>query len=85
MSDCVLLLCWPDFAVEESVHPEFAPPLVAHALQRHLSLRFGAFTGYFWHPQQERFARSAIPMTDGSYRLDMTPDSANYALFAFGA
>jgi glucoamylase len=26
----------------------------------------------------------ATPLDDGSYRLDMTPDSANFALWAFG-
>lgn len=48
------------------------------ALKRHL-----------WNPQARRFARMAIPIADpagpGGYRLDMTHDSANYALFAFGA
>jgi GH15 family glucan-1,4-alpha-glucosidase len=27
----------------------------------------------------------AVPLPNGTYRLDMTSDSANYALFAFGA
>lgn len=44
------------------------------ALKRHL-----------WHPERKRFARLAVPLADGTYRLDMTCDSANYALFAFGA
>lgn len=59
------------------------------ALQKHL-----------WNPEQSRFARMATPIEEpvpegvnGSarparvtgYRLDMTRDSANYALFAFGA
>ncbi|MBL8760151.1 MAG: glycoside hydrolase family 15 protein [Phycisphaerae bacterium] len=44
------------------------------ALRRHL-----------WNDEQQRFARLAQPLPDGSYRLDMTADSANYALFAFGA
>jgi GH15 family glucan-1,4-alpha-glucosidase len=38
-----------------------------------------------WHKERQQFARMAIPLEDGSYRLDMTRDSANYALFAFGA
>jgi len=47
------------------------------ALRRHL-----------WNPEKQRFARMATPLDDsqgGGYRLDMTHDSANYALFAFGA
>jgi GH15 family glucan-1,4-alpha-glucosidase len=44
-----------------------------------------ALKRYFWHPERQRFARMAVPLPDGTYRLDMTADSANYALFAFGA
>jgi len=44
------------------------------ALRRHL-----------WDPERHRFARLARPLPDGGYRLDMTSDSANFALFAFGA
>ncbi len=44
------------------------------ALKRHL-----------WNPQEGRFARMATPLLDGTYRLDMTADSANYAVWAFGA
>lgn len=42
-----------------------------------------AMKKHLWHPGQKRFARLAIPMGDGGYRLDMTADSANYAIFAF--
>jgi glucoamylase len=45
----------------------------------------GAMRRHLWHPERNRFARMATPLDDGTYRLDMTPDSANYALFAFGA
>lgn len=45
----------------------------------------GSLKRHLWHEGLKRFARSATPLEDGSYRLDMTPDSANYALFAFGA
>ncbi|MFG0306918.1 MAG: glycoside hydrolase family 15 protein [Phycisphaerales bacterium JB040] len=45
----------------------------------------GALTRHFWHPEQRAFARMATPQEDGSYRLDMTRDSANFALWAFGA
>ena len=40
---------------------------------------------FLWNPQLKRFARMATPLATGGYRLDMTSDSANYALFAFGA
>ncbi|MCL4221674.1 MAG: glycoside hydrolase family 15 protein [Phycisphaerales bacterium] len=43
----------------------------------------GALRRYLWHEEQQRFARMAIPLEDGTYRLDLTADSANYALFAF--
>lgn len=44
-----------------------------------------ALVRHLWHADRQRFARLAVPLADGSYRLDMTSDSANYALFAFGA
>lgn len=44
-----------------------------------------AMKKHLWHAEQQRFARLAVPQLDGTYRLDMTCDSANYALFAFGA
>lgn len=44
-----------------------------------------ALLRFFWNPDESRFARMAVPLDDGTYRLDMTRDSANYALFAFGA
>lgn len=45
----------------------------------------GALKRHMWHAEQKRFARMAVALADGTYRLDMTPDSANFALFAFGA
>lgn len=45
----------------------------------------GAMMRHLWVPGQQRFARMATPLEDGSYRLDMTTDAANYAVFAFGA
>ncbi|MDF1810143.1 MAG: glycoside hydrolase family 15 protein [Phycisphaerales bacterium] len=45
----------------------------------------GALRRHMWHEERQQFARMAIPLEDGTYRLDMTRDSANYALFAFGA
>lgn len=45
----------------------------------------GALKRHLYNEQAGRFARLAVPSEDGSYRLDMTCDSANFALFAFGA
>lgn len=45
----------------------------------------GALRRHMWHDERQQFARMAIPLEDGTYRLDMTRDSANYALFAFDA
>jgi GH15 family glucan-1,4-alpha-glucosidase len=56
-----------------------------------------ALQKHFWSPEQNRFARMATPIEEPAaggavgetrvtgYRLDMTRDSANYALWAFGA
>jgi len=44
----------------------------------------GALKRHLWHPDHKRFARMGVPLDDGTYRLDMTADSANFALFAFG-
>ncbi|MCA9276157.1 MAG: glycoside hydrolase family 15 protein [Phycisphaerales bacterium] len=45
----------------------------------------GALRRHMWHKERQQFARMAVPLEDGSYRLDMTRDSANFALFAFDA
>jgi GH15 family glucan-1,4-alpha-glucosidase len=44
-----------------------------------------ALRKHLWNPEQKRFARQAFPIvgSPGGYKLDMTSDSANYALFAF--
>ncbi len=51
-----------------------------------------ALLRHLWDVSSSRFARMATPIEDADnegsvtgYRLDMTRDSANYALFAFGA
>lgn len=44
-----------------------------------------AMRRHLYSAEHNRFARMATPLEDGTYRLDMTCDSANYALFAFGA
>jgi GH15 family glucan-1,4-alpha-glucosidase len=36
----------------------------------------------FWNETEGRFARRVVPDEDGTYRLDMTADASNYALFA---
>ncbi|MCP3905548.1 MAG: glycoside hydrolase family 15 protein [Planctomycetes bacterium] len=45
----------------------------------------GALMRHLWVPEQKRFSRLASPLDDGTYRLDMTVDAANYGVFAFGA
>lgn len=49
-----------------------------------------ALTKHLWNPDMNCFARMAIPLEEvgedeSPYRLDMTRDSANFALFAFNA
>ena len=44
----------------------------------------GALKRHLWNPDEGRFARLGVPRDDGTYELDMTPDSANFALFAIG-
>jgi GH15 family glucan-1,4-alpha-glucosidase len=41
-----------------------------------------AMRRHMWNPAERRFARNVVPTKDG-YRLDMTADAANYAIFAF--
>lgn len=43
-----------------------------------------ALRRHMWNTKEKRFARLATVEPDGSYRLDMTPDSANFALWAIG-
>ncbi|HEX2837261.1 MAG TPA: glycoside hydrolase family 15 protein [Phycisphaerales bacterium] len=38
---------------------------------------------HLWNSQEGRFCRLAVPLAGGKYRLDMTCDSANFAMFAF--
>jgi GH15 family glucan-1,4-alpha-glucosidase len=45
----------------------------------------GALMRHMWVEERGRFARMATPLEDGTYRLDMTADAANFGLFAFGA
>lgn len=41
-----------------------------------------ALRRHMWHEGERRFARHVVPEVSNGYRLDMTADSANYALFA---
>ncbi|MEO1583933.1 MAG: glycoside hydrolase family 15 protein [Planctomycetota bacterium] len=43
-----------------------------------------AWIKHFWNEAEGRFARRAVPEEDGTYRLDMTADAANFAHFAIG-
>lgn len=45
----------------------------------------GAMVRHLWSESEGRFARMAVPLDDGSYRLDLTVDAANFGIFAFGA
>lgn len=45
----------------------------------------GAMMRHLWIEEHQRFARTATPLDDGTYRLDMTTDAANCAVFVFGA
>ncbi len=45
----------------------------------------GAMLRHLWVAEQQRFARMATPCDDGTYRLDLTADSANCGVFMFGA
>lgn len=45
----------------------------------------GAMMRHMWNEDQQRFARMVTPLDDGTYRLDMTADASNFAIFAFGA
>ncbi len=42
-----------------------------------------ALRKHLWHEGHGCFARMAVPLADGGYRLDLTADSANFSLFAF--
>jgi len=41
-----------------------------------------AMKTHMWNAEEQRFARNVVPIK-GGYRLDMTADAANYAIFAF--
>lgn len=64
---------------------DFGEPDRAAAFREGADRMRSALKRHLWHPERKRFARLAVPLADGTYRLDMTSDSANYALFAFGA
>jgi GH15 family glucan-1,4-alpha-glucosidase len=57
----------------------------AHAWGEAAARMRAALLRHLWDPAARRFARMATPQEDGGYRLDMTRDWANHALFAFGA
>ncbi|MDX2118930.1 MAG: glycoside hydrolase family 15 protein [Planctomycetota bacterium] len=64
---------------------DFGEPDRAVAFREGAERMKGALKRHMWNPERNRFARMAIPLPDGSYRLDMTSDSANFALFACNA
>ncbi len=42
-----------------------------------------AMRRHLWNPEQNRFARNCRLLPDGTYKLDMTCDAANYSVFEF--
>lgn len=64
---------------------DFGEPDKAAAYREAGERMTAALKRHLHHPEQNRFARMAVPLDDGSYRLDMTADMANFALFAFDA
>src|SRR5690349_17049592 len=77
MSDCVLVLSWPDFAAKTPEDPSLAPALVAQALHRHLSLRYDAHAAYFWAGPPEAAEPAASLFRRWGFRpLDGAPDRA---------
>jgi len=64
---------------------EFGEPDRGAAFREGAHRMRGAMRRHLRHPETGRYARMGVPLGDGSYRLDMTRDSANHALFAFGA
>ncbi len=61
---------------------DFGEPERAVAFREGAERMRGAVRRHLWHPERKCFARMAVPLEDGTYRLDMTRDSANFALFA---
>jgi len=72
------------FAASEFAH-EFGELDRAAAFHEGAERMRGALRRHMWHEERGHFARMAVPLDDGTYRLDLTRDSANFALFAFGA
>lgn len=64
---------------------DFGEPDKAAAYREGAERMRGALKRHMWREDHGRFARMAVPLEDGSYRLDLTADMANFALFAFGA
>jgi len=50
MSACLFLLDWADCCECECGPPHYSPSLLAHAIQRQLSLRHDGHAAWFWHP-----------------------------------
>ncbi|QOJ00224.1 MAG: glycoside hydrolase family 15 protein [Phycisphaeraceae bacterium] len=74
-------------ALEAASHfaADFGEPDREAAFREGAERMRGALKRHMWSEEQGRFARMATPLPDGTYRLDMTADAANFALFAFGA
>jgi len=79
MPDCLLVLYWPDFSGDgRSLGDGPAPlsaPLIAHALQRQLSLRFEEYAACVWVPDPAFSEAVAAFERWGIRRLEREPDS----------
>lgn len=87
MSDCLLVLYWPDFAGPDAAPtlPPYTPDLVAHELQRQLCAQFEDMHAYVWDPLEDggplphsRFSRWGVRP------LAQEPDAATLSALAAG-
>ncbi|MEL7473176.1 MAG: glycoside hydrolase family 15 protein [Planctomycetota bacterium] len=63
---------------------DFGEPALSTEFTEGAEHMLGAMRTHLWNAEEHRFARMATPLDDGGYRLDMTRDSANFALSFLG-
>ncbi len=63
---------------------DFGEPDRASSFREGAHRMRAAMLKHMWSPEHGRFARMITPLPGGGYRQDMTADSANFAIFAFG-
>lgn len=64
---------------------DFGEPDRAQRYRENAERMREAMVRHLWNAEEQRFARLAVPLAQGGYRLDMTADSANFGVWAFGA